>query len=111
MGLFNKKELKKIEELEKEKEKYLSMLDEIGAKELLEIQNDIELLKQEKTEIENEIDNKKHIISTIEDTINNLKSTISMKKRELNQLDNDIDMMDFGFYTPKYNCMTSEEYS
>lgn len=111
MGLFNKKELKKIEELEKEKEKYLSMLDEIGAKELLEIQNDIELLKQEKTEIENEIDNKKHIISTIEDTINNLKSTISMKKRELNQLDNDIDMMDFGFYTPKYNCMNSEEYS
>ena len=33
------------------------------------------------------------------------------KEEEIKRLDLDLDVMDFGIYTPKYNCMNSEEYA
>ena len=45
MGLFNKKELKRIEELEKENAEYLSKIEQLGGKEILDIQNEIKELQ------------------------------------------------------------------
>lgn len=49
MGLFNKKELKRIEELEKENAEYLAKIEKLGAKELFDIQKEIKELQQTKT--------------------------------------------------------------
>ena len=58
MGLFNKKELKRIEELEKENAEYLSKIEQLGAKELFDIQNEIKELQQTKLDVEKDIQEK-----------------------------------------------------
>ena len=55
MGLFNKKELKRIEELEKENAEYLSKIEQLGAKELFDIQNEIKELQKTKLDVEKDI--------------------------------------------------------
>ena len=111
MGLFNKKELKRIEELEKENAEYLSKIEQLGGKEILDIQNEIKELQGKKANSEKELAEKEQELQNIQKDINNLLDTIKVKKEVINQLDLDLDVMDFGIYKPKYNCMNSEEYA
>lgn len=111
MGLFNKKELKRIEELEKENAEYLSKIEQLGGKEILDIQNEIKELQGKKANSEKELAEKEQELQNIQKDINNLLDTIKVKKEVINQLDLDLDVMDFGIYKPKYNCINSEEYA
>ena len=43
--------------------------------------------------------------------INSAVFELKAKEEEIKRLDLDLDVMDFGIYTPKYNCMNSEEYA
>lgn len=58
MGFFNKKELKRIDELEKENAEYLSRIEQLGGKELIDIQNEINELQQAKLNAEKNIQEK-----------------------------------------------------
>lgn len=96
MGLFNKKELKRIEELEKENAEYLSKIEQLGGKEILDIQNEIKELQGKKANSEKELAEKEQELQNIQKDINNLLDTIKVKKEVINQLDLDLDVMDFG---------------
>lgn len=111
MGLFNKKELKRIEELEKENAEYLSKIEQLGAKELFDIQNKIKELQKTKLDVEKDIQEKNEELLDVKRDINSAVFELKAKKDEINQLDLDLDVMDFGIYAPKYNCMNSEEYA
>ena len=95
MGLFNKKELKRIEELEKENAEYLSKIEQLGGKEILDIQNEIKELQGKKANSEKELAEKEQELQNIQKDINNLLDTIKVKKEVINQLDLDLDVMDF----------------
>ncbi len=111
MGLFNKKELKRIEELEKENAEYLSKIEQLGAKELFDIQNEIKELQQTKLDVEKDIQEKNEELLDVKRDINSAVFELKAKEEEIKRLDLDLDVMDFGIYTPKYNCMNSEEYA
>lgn len=104
MGLFNKKELEKIKQLENEISVYKEQLDKLGAKEYSEIQDMIASLKNDYNNIQNQINNANSVLEKANEDI-------AKKSKELDALNTDIEMMDFGLYTPIYNCMDSEEYS
>lgn len=111
MGLFNKKELKRIEELEKENAEYLSKIEQLGAKELFDIQNEIKELQQTKLDVEKDIQEKNEELLDVKRDINSAVFELKSKEEEIKRLDLDLDVMDFCIYTPKYNCMNSEEYA
>ena len=111
MGLFNKKELKRIEELEKENAEYLSKIEQLDAKELFDIQNEIKELQQTKLDVEKDIQEKNEELLDVKRNINSAVFELKAKEEEIKRLDLDLDVMDFGIYTPKYNCMNSEEYA
>ncbi len=111
MGFFNKKELKRIDELEKENAEYLSRIEQLGGKELIDIQNEINELQQAKLNAEKNIQEKNKELLDIKRKINSAVSELNEKKEKINELDLDLYAMDFGIYTPKYNCMNSEEYA
>lgn len=104
MGLFNKKELAKIAELEEEINNYKKRLEDIGAMEYSEIMDMITTKKNDLIQLNDNINN-------LNIEIDNLNKEIKDKKLEMATLDDDIIMQEFGFYKPKYNCMNSEEYS
>lgn len=90
MGIFNKKELKRISELE-------IMLEESKYMDLITIENKI--LASDKI---------------YEEKMNqylSLNEQIKDKQSELNLFLLQLDMIEFGFYEPQYNCMNSEEYA
>lgn len=90
MGLFNKKELTRIAELE-------AVLEDLGALDYVQIQ-------QKKDVVQKQYDELVALIS---------KSMVEVSRNKdlLDEIMLDIDMSDFGLYTPKYSCMTSEEYA
>lgn len=97
MGLFNKKELRKIEELETELINQKKHIEELGLTEYIDLSAEIDKKQKVKEELNNEL-------SELEDTIN-------QKKKDLILLTSDIDVQDFGLYRPTYKCMTSSEYA
>lgn len=131
MGLFNKKELAKINELENELNSYKKQLEELGAIEYLKIQDMIIDSKNELKTIDAELDQKnKNIndlnlellnikttignlnnIKNLNDEISNLNKKINDKKLLLDDLDDEVSFQEFGFYKPKYDCMNSDEYA
>lgn len=131
MGLFNKKELVKIEELEKEIASYKAKMEKLGILEYSEVQ---EMIVDSKTQLEtinDELDSKNKNISdlnqeilNIKDTIVNLKEIKSLefiisnldkeikdKKMLVADLNDEASFQEFGFYKPKYDCMNSNEYA
>lgn len=98
MGLFNKKELKRIAELEKQ-------LESLGAKEFIEIQELTKKAREEYTKLN-------ETISLNNQEIEKLQNQISQKKQTIEELDLTIELInDFGLYEPKYDFSNSEEYS
>ncbi len=118
MGLFNKKELQRIEELERElKEKDYQLdqankiVDETKGKTILEIEKMIDTKSKEKDDISSAIQKLIRNKNELEDKINQLNQSIDSKEKEIKQLDDDVALLEFGFYEPKYNCMNSKEYA
>lgn len=115
MGLFNRKELRRIEELEKTVSELNALIEEIGAKSYIEVQKMTEQAKlnfeAEKEKVGNEIqelnDKKNNLLKEIE----NRNKEIAAVKKELFDINDELMMQSFGFYTPKYDCMNSEEYA
>lgn len=97
MGLFNKKELSRINELEGENKKLKETLDSFGGMNRFE-------LEQEDKKIQESIKLKKSELDSINTKIVEAQS-------KLFDLNDDIDLQDFALYTPKYDCMDSNEYS
>lgn len=104
MGIFNKRELEQIDELKKENESLKATLNSLGGNDLLSVKKEIGrqriILKQIVEEL-----------GTSQTELESIKAQISEKKKELANIDSDLDMMDFGLYEPKYQCMNSDEYS
>lgn len=82
MGFFNKKELKRIDELEKENAEYLSRIEQLGGKELIDIQNEINELQQAKLNAEKNIQEKNKELLDIKRKINSAVSELNEKKRK-----------------------------
>lgn len=114
MGLFNKKELLRIEELEKENAQLKSTLEQSGAKDLFEINHQIANAKEEfetyKENANKEINTLKDRKEKLFNSLNKLTIEINQKKKELFDLSDDINFQEFGLYRPHYDCMTSDEY-
>lgn len=81
MGLFNKKELKRIEELEKENAECLSKIEQLGAKDLFDIQNEIKELQQTKLDVEKDIQEKNEELLDVKREINSAVFELREKKR------------------------------
>lgn len=118
MGLFNKKELQRIEELERElKEKDYQLdqankiVDKTKGKTILEIEKMIDLKNKEKDDISSVIQKLISNKNELENKIDQLNQSIESKEKEIKQLDDDVALLEFGFYEPKYNCMNSKEYA
>jgi len=118
MGLFNKKELQRIDELERElKEKDYQLdqankiVEETKGKTILEIDMMIDSKNKEKDGITSVIQELISNKSELENKIDQLNQSIESKKKEIKQLDDDVALLEFGFYEPKYNCMNSKEYA
>lgn len=104
MGLFNKKELAEISNLENAIILYKKRLEEIGGKEYFEIQKMVADLKLQLVQLEEETISLKRSISVLDNEINNKKDIIA-------DLDDEASYQEFGFYKPKYECLDSEEYA
>ncbi|MDD6512819.1 DUF4041 domain-containing protein [Sharpea azabuensis] len=118
MGLFNKKELQRIEELERElKEKNYQLdqankiVEETKGKTILEIDMMIDSKNKEKDGIASVIQELISNKNELENKIDQLNQSIESKEKEIKQLDDDVALLEFGFYEPKYNCMNSKEYA
>ncbi|HCG96659.1 MAG TPA: DUF4041 domain-containing protein [Erysipelotrichaceae bacterium] len=118
MGLFNKKELQRIDELERElKEKDYQLdqankiVEETKGKTILEIDMMIDSKNKEKDGITSVIQELISNKSELENKIDQLNQSIESKEKEIKQLDDDVALLEFGFYEPKYNCMNSKEYA
>lgn len=104
MGIFNKKELAKINKLENEISNYKNQLEKLGALEYSEIQKNIDNAKKELESLNQEIITKNN-------SINNLDVEIKEKKLMIDDLTDEVSYQEFGFYRPKYDCMSSTEYA
>lgn len=115
MGLFNKKELKRIEELENEISQLNEVIQKTGALEYLEVQKLIRESKENasKTEIElqNKLDDLSKKIDIQQDKYDQKHTEYLQMKEQLFDITDEVNMQEFGLYKPKYDCMNSEEYS
>lgn len=96
MGLFNKKELLIIEAQSKEIMELKRHLESLGGMEYIEVVEKSKLLLEKYEEKEKELDS--------------LNTQLEENKKILDEIMIDIEMSEFGIYTPKYNMMSSEEY-
>ena len=115
MGLFNKKELKRIEELEQQIALLNSTIEKTGAKEYSEIQQMIINAKKEyeskKTELDKYIQNFETNKAEKMKELEQLNIEIEKAKLDLFDISDEVTMQSFGLYTPKYDCMNSDEYA
>lgn len=138
MGLFNKKELQRISELENEKTKLQliienqnKQLNELGAKSVIELRKEEALLKDNISQYENTLDaicktlkvakdtvtlNEKaqelaNLIRNKTDELAQLCLEIKLKKEQLFDIEDELTYQEFGLYKPRYDCMNSSEYS
>lgn len=138
MGLFNKKELQRISELENEKTKLQliienqnKQLNELGAKSVIELRKEEALLKDNISQYENILGaicktlkvakdtvtlNEKaqelaNLISNKTDELAQLGLEIKLKKEQLFDIEDKLTYQEFGLYKPRYDCMNSSEYA
>lgn len=115
MGLFNKKELKRIAELETQVSVLEKTIKETGSKEFADIEQMIVEKKAEfestKSELEKEIANIDKKKEKKQKELDKISEDIKLAKKELFDISDEVSMQDFGLYTPKYDCMNSEEYA
>lgn len=115
MGLFNKKELKRIEELEQQIALLNSTIEKTGAKEYSEIQQMIINAKKEyeskKIELDKYIQNFETNKAEKMKELEQLSVEIEKAKLDLFDISDEVTMQSFGLYTPKYDCMNSDEYA
>lgn len=138
MGLFNKKELQHISELENEKTKLQliienqnKQLNELGAKSVIELRKEEALLKDNISQYENILGaicktlkvakdtvtlNEKaqelaNLISNKTDELAQLGLDIKLKKEQLFDIEDELTYQEFGLYKPRYDCMNSSEYA
>ena len=97
MGLFNKKEIARINELEEENKKLRETINSFGGKEIFEMQQ--------------ESDKMQKVLQSQISQLKSLNAQIAEAKSKLFDLNDDIDLQDFALYTPKYDCMDSNEYA
>jgi hypothetical protein len=96
MGLFNKKELSRIQFLE-------AQLATLGAMESVELENRLEQQRGQLVFLNAEIDKQRDLMIRI-------KHQIDLNNQELNFVEEEVNYTEFGFYRPKYNCVSSDEY-
>lgn len=114
MGLFNKKELARIEELELENEKLRKSLEDLGATDYLNIKNKIE--ESEKTYEKNKkgqeftINLLKKKIAELNGKISDLETQIKEKESKIFDISEELEYQEFGIYRPHYDCLTSDQY-
>lgn len=115
MGLFNKKELKRIEELEQQIALLNSTIEKTGAKEYSEIQQMIINAKKEyeskKIELDKYIQNFETNKAEKMKELEQLSVEIEKAKLDLFDISDEVTMQSFGLYTPKYDCMNGDEYA
>ena len=138
MGLFNKKELQRISELENEKTKLQliienqnKQLNELGAKSVIELRKEEALLKDNISQYENILGaicktlkvakdtvtlNEKaqelaNLMSNKTDELAQLGLDIKLKKEQLFDIEDELTYQEFGLYKPRYDCMNSSEYA
>lgn len=138
MGLFNKKELQRISELENEKTKLQliienqnKQLNELGAKSVIELRKEEALLKDNISQYENILGaicktlkvakdtvtlNEKaqelaNLISNKTDELAQLGLYIKLKKEQLFDIEDELTYQEFGLYKPRYDCVNSSEYA
>lgn len=104
MGLFNKKELERIAVLEQENETLKNRLEQLHGLDYLAVQSEI-------ANANKQIEQINHEKERIREEAACLEREVLQKKKLLGILECDIEMMNFGLYSPKYNCMDSEEYA
>lgn len=114
MGLFNKKELQRIEELENVNKKLQETIDTIGAREYLDVKEKIDQLssqfEDEKKKIDKDIYQLKLKREELHDQLKKLNQDIERKKNDLFDISEEVDLQDFGIYKPHYDCLSSEQY-
>ena len=94
MGLFNKKELARINELEQEIQTLKEQLNYLGAKDYVEIQKEIAQRKEQNQMLLKEN-------NSLEENINELTKTIAYKEKMIAKIDDDLEMMtEWSIYTP-----------
>lgn len=115
MGLFNKKELKHIEELENKISELNTHIEQIGAKSYIEIKESEEQIKadieMQKQKAENDLAKIREEKNLLQSELDQIKNKITDKKKDLFNIEEELLMQSFGFYTPKYDCMNSDEYA
>lgn len=138
MGLFNKKELLRISELEEENAKLQenenmlqNQIKSLGAKSVLELQREEKELQEkirgyrvnldrlaEILNIANDIvsmsERKIEISNEVEEEtkkLEKLTQNIHEKKMELFDIEDDLTYQEFSLYRPKYDCMNSSDYA
>lgn len=138
MGLFNKKELQRISELENEKTKLQliienqnKQLNELGAKSVIELRKEEALLKDNISQYENilgaicktlkvakdtvtlngKAQELANLISNKTDELAQLGLDIKLKKEQLFDIEDELTYQEFGLYKPRYDCMNSSEYA
>lgn len=126
MGLFNKKELNRIQELEKDlqllkkEQQELGIADCIQAKEkIMQLQQNYEIqFKASEQKHQKEIEGLQQSISSLniefsdgEKKLSDLQTEINLKKKEIYDVDEVLLNESFGIYTPKFDCMNSDEYA
>ena len=99
MGLFNKKELQRISELEQQNTKLQKIIDDLGASDIIKIKNHITELKNEyeleKSKFENNLADYSKKIENLKKSINALNSEVNSKRSELFDISEEINLQDF----------------
>jgi len=93
----------KVSQIKKENEQLHLLFQKINATEAIEIQKNIDALKNEKDNlVKNNEQSKK--------TINELAEIITQKKIEIIVLDEELLLESFALYKPKFNFLSSDDY-
>ena len=118
MGLFNKKELERITQLERmlymkdqETQNNNKLIDELKGKDIQEINNILRNKENERLKLLENIQELNNQKSLIQQNLFQLNQEIVSKRQEIDILNDDVVMAEFGFYKPHYNCLDSTSYA
>lgn len=115
MGLFNKKELLRISELEQEIQTLNNTIESIGGKDFLAVSEKIVRLNEEAELKQKNIEKMSEEWNKEEDKkkkrLEELEEQIKKQEALLFDISDEITMQDFGLYKPQYDFMNSEEYA
>ncbi|WP_442559710.1 DUF4041 domain-containing protein [Eggerthia catenaformis] len=118
MGLFNKKELERITQLERmlymkdqEIQNNNKLIEDLKGKDIQEINAILNIKENERFELLKNIQELNNQKDLIQKNLFQLNQEIISKKQEIDILNNDVEMAEFGFYKPHYNCLDSASYA